>query len=59
MTDALAECILKQIENERSPWQDLQAIADDDQFARMMQKLRETKELRNDDVTLVLIEPNL
>ncbi len=56
MTDALAECFMKQIENDEPPWKDLQAIADDEEFARLTQKLRESKQLRNDDVTLMIIE---
>lgn len=57
MTDALAERFLKEVENGRLPWNDLQAIQSHEQFADFIDNLRQAKELRNDDVTLMLIQP--
>ena len=56
LTDALAEWFLKQFEVDQHPWKDLQAIATAEQFASLMQELREATALRNDDVTLIVIE---
>jgi hypothetical protein len=55
MTDALAEWFLRKFECRGQPWKELQALAADE-FNEWIGKLRQAKELRNDDVTLVLIE---
>ena len=55
MTDALAQWFLKQTEERRQPWEDLQALANDEQFTQGMKDLRESGNLRNDDVTLMFI----
>jgi hypothetical protein len=57
MTDALAQWFLEKVENGRQPWKDLQAIVNEDQFLQLMTDLRQAKELRNDDVTLMVITP--
>lgn len=57
MTDALAQWFLKEIEDGRQPWKDLQAIANEQQFSERVASLRLHKGLRNDDVTLMLIQP--
>jgi hypothetical protein len=57
MTDALSQWFLQQAEGGRQPWKDLQALATDEQFVESMKDLRETGKLRNDDVTLMLIQP--
>jgi hypothetical protein len=57
MTDALAQWFLQQTEEARHPWKDLQAIATDERFVQFMKDLREAGKLRNDDVTLMLIQP--
>jgi serine/threonine protein phosphatase PrpC len=58
-TDALAEYFLKQFEDNQKPWQDWLAFSTDELFAQRIQKLRAAKVLRNDDVTLMIIEtPN-
>ena len=49
---------LKQIESKRQPWEDLQAIQTEPQFVQLMKDLRETNEMRNDDVTMMLIQPD-
>ncbi len=56
MTDALGEWFLKQVEQGRRPWNDLQAILTDEQFREFTTQLREATELRNDDVTVALIQ---
>jgi hypothetical protein len=57
MTDALAQWSLRQDEAGRSPWAKLRALATGEApaFAAWIDGLRRTKELRNDDVTLVRI----
>ena len=58
MTDALAEWFLRQNETEQKPWEKigtLQAEADAG-FAAWVEEQRDLKELRNDDVTLIVID---
>jgi hypothetical protein len=55
MSDALAQWALKKFEKGKQPWGDLQSINDNDQFAQWISKLRQAKDLTNDDVTLLLI----
>jgi serine/threonine protein phosphatase PrpC len=57
MTDALAQWFLKQREEGRQPWKDLKVVTNEEAFVRLVSGLREAREMRNDDVTLVLIEP--
>lgn len=57
MTDALAQWFLEQVEEGRQPWDDLQATLTEEQFGSFVTDLREAKKLRNDDVTLVSIQP--
>lgn len=57
-TDALACWILKQHENEVSPWAKLasfDAIAAPDEFSTFVEMLRDAGEIRNDDTTLVRV----
>jgi serine/threonine protein phosphatase PrpC len=56
MTDAIAQWFLKKAEEGRRPWEELQAIPAQEQFVPWLEKLRENKELRNDDVTLMCIK---
>ena len=60
MTDALAQWCLTEIEAGRNPWRSLESLltlpAIDEQFASLIQGLRNAGELRNDDVTLLAIE---
>lgn len=56
MTDALAEWFLKQVEQGRQPWNDVQAILTEARFVQFVTDLRDAKALRNDDVTLALIQ---
>lgn len=59
MTDALAQWFLKEVEEGRQPWRDLQAIVAEEQFGAFIDNLREAKHLRNDDVTLVSIQSQI
>ena len=56
MTDALAQWFLQQRETQQEPWNAILALATQEEFETWMTRLRETKELRNDDVTLVVIQ---
>lgn len=59
MTDALAQWFLKQVESDRQPWKELQAIETEPQFTQFVKGVREANEMRNDDVTLLLIQPEI
>jgi hypothetical protein len=58
MTDALAQWFLGRIEAGQKPWKDLLALEGkgDAQFASWVKRLRQSRELRNDDVTLLCIQ---
>jgi len=56
MTDALAQWFLEQVEQGHKPWTHLQAIDTDELFVRLVNQARQARELRNDDVTLVVIQ---
>jgi hypothetical protein len=55
MTDALAEWFLTQHEKGRKPWQRLARLTQE-RFAELVDSLRDTKRLKNDDVTLLIFE---
>lgn len=59
MTDALAQWCLTEHEAGRSPWTDLEehfsSSVSDEAFSTWIDDLRDTKRLRNDDVTLMAI----
>jgi hypothetical protein len=55
MTDALAEWFLREHEAGRSPWQELTGLTADG-FPEWVAARRADKRLKNDDVTLVVIE---
>ena len=57
-TDALAQWFLKQIEDQGRPWETLAAVCEGDEegFAAWIDTLRDEKEIRNDDVTLLVID---
>lgn len=61
-TDALAAWFLKQLEIDREPWQRLNEL-DWEKFVSLIENLRQKNEIRNDDVTLLLVwvekEPKL
>jgi hypothetical protein len=60
MTDALAHWCLSSIESGRNPWRQLHSIISQpdpqDAFVTWIDSLRDCNQLRNDDVTLMLIE---
>jgi hypothetical protein len=55
MTDALAHWFLRRLEEAKTPWRDLLSLHDQDQFAAWIDQLRDTHEIRNDDVTVMVI----
>lgn len=55
MSDALAQWFLKQVELGASPWREVLAL-DDTSFLDWIERQRQSKALRNDDVTLLVIE---
>ena len=54
MTDALACWFLQMYEKKRQPWRTMRLLKQSD-FEQGIAKLRNTKALRNDDVTLLHI----
>ena len=60
MTDALAQWFLEMVERGLTPWNELHAIDTDERFSQLVNRSRQARELRNDDVTLVVIQsPNV
>lgn len=59
MTDALAQWFLREVETGRRPWEAVGMLLDDapakHDFASWVENLRDTENLRNDDVTLVAV----
>jgi hypothetical protein len=55
MTDALAQWFLQETEGGRSAWRELLALKSQEHFADWIDRRRQTRELRNDDVTLLCI----
>jgi hypothetical protein len=56
LTDAIAEWFLREKEQGRSPW-DMLAKQDSASFAPFVEDLRGRRQLRNDDVTAVIVTP--
>jgi hypothetical protein len=54
-TDALGQWFLTQWEKEARPWETLEQINFQEEFAEFVVRSRTAKELRNDDSTLVVI----
>ena len=52
-TDALAHWILAECEAGRPPWQTLNVLCSETDFAALVTSLRQSRAMRNDDVTLV------
>ncbi len=61
MTDALAQSFLRKVANSDESWKEILSLRTQAAFEAWTTKNRETKELRNDDVTLMVIgsEANL
>ncbi len=57
-TDALAEWTIRQCEDEVSPWPLLSSFTTRSQseFEQLIERIREERAIRNDDVTLVIVE---
>ena len=57
MTDALARWFLVEVEAGRRPWADLEALLGqpDEEWAAWVETLRDRRELRNDDTTIVVV----
>jgi hypothetical protein len=56
MTDALAQCFLAEVETGGRPWDRLTSVRCPAEFAALVDDLRATGRLRNDDTTLVRIQ---
>ncbi|MCK6685036.1 MAG: protein phosphatase 2C domain-containing protein, partial [Thermoanaerobaculia bacterium] len=58
MTDALGAWFLRSVESGGAPWTMLRELGrrDQDRFAAWIRDLRATKQMRNDDVTLIRID---
>ncbi len=57
MTDALAAWFLRRVESDESPWEIIRDLSTDSaDFVNWTARLRQTGDLRNDDVTLVRVE---
>jgi hypothetical protein len=59
MTDALAQWFLLCCEKRRRPWEELGHLLSepDDTFAAWIEECRDGEDLRNDDVTLLVVGP--
>jgi len=63
MTDAMAHWFLRQTAVGQRPWTALlevikSSVLDRDLFRRWIEDLRRSSDMRNDDITLLIIEPN-
>lgn len=57
MTDALALWFMKRIEaGGQLPWEELDRITSNEQFEDYIEALRDSREMKNDDVTLVILD---
>lgn len=55
-TDALSHWFLAQCEAGEKPWQRLCALGDNDEFVSFCDELRDARAMRNDDVTLLIVQ---
>jgi hypothetical protein len=55
-TDALAEWFLRQVQERGQPWEECLLTKTEEQFASWVRQRRKTKEIRNDDTTMMMIE---
>jgi hypothetical protein len=56
MTDALAAWFLAEVELRRRPWVLLDRIGTPEEFEQFIDRMRDSRSMRNDDVTLLKIE---
>lgn len=54
-TDAIAKWFLSRQEAGEKPWETLMELQSEAQFAALVEQLRKTQDLRNDDTTLMII----
>jgi hypothetical protein len=54
-TDAFSQWFLKMHENGEKPWALLSTISNNEAFRALMDKLRDAGEMRNDDVTVLMV----
>jgi len=59
MSDAIAAWSLREAEEGRNPWTHLRdfAVGDDDRFREWARGVREAGQMRDDDVTLAIVDP--
>ncbi len=53
MTDAVAAWFLRSYERGDRPWAVLRELTDAECFTRWLEEMRQSDEMRNDDVTIV------
>jgi hypothetical protein len=53
VTDALAGWIFKNVEAEKNPWHILDTINTQEEFIGWLDDLRKSREIRNDDTTMI------
>lgn len=58
-TDALAQWFLRKVEEGNKPWEEALRVGTDEEFAAWIGPMRESKEIRNDDTTLMVIQSAL
>lgn len=55
-TDALSCWILNECETGKSPWETMNTLSGQEEFCTLVDNLRQTHRMKNDDVTLLIIE---
>lgn len=58
MTDAIGEWVLRKYQEGDNVWLELLAIRSESQLRELVTKLRDSKEMKTDDSTLIVINPN-
>lgn len=54
-TDAFSQWFLKTYENGGKPWNLLSSVSNNEDFVNLVNRCRESRKMRNDDVTTVVI----
>jgi hypothetical protein len=55
-TDALAQWFLRNVEDGGEPWKELLGVECQEQFESLIQQTRDQNAIRNDDVTMVVVQ---
>lgn len=55
-TDALSCWFVKEYCSNREPWRTLDGLTEESEFINLIDKLRDSGDLKNDDVTLIIVE---